>query len=60
VFPEFGALPVDFTEDWVVTPGNVIFQDHDEDVLGNDSCETQVTWESAYPEYAPEPDRGGR
>jgi hypothetical protein len=59
-FPEFGALHVHFTDDWLVEAGNVVFDDRNESVLGNDFCQTFVTWEQAHPEYPPEPDRGGR
>ena len=59
-FPSFGPVHLHFNEDWSLQAGSVIFTDNDESVLGEDACETQVTWGAVTPEFGPEDDRGGR
>ncbi|MBI4651115.1 hypothetical protein HY745_07510 [Candidatus Desantisbacteria bacterium] len=56
----FGPLSLYFNEDWELNAGNAQYSDNLESVLGEDNCETSITWESAKPDYPPEKDRGGR
>ena len=56
----FGPLSLSFDRNWALNAGSLTFSDALESVLGYDHCETTIRWESAYPDFPPEKDRGGR
>jgi hypothetical protein len=60
VFPNAGPVLLHFAPDWSLQAGSVTFADNGESVLGENACETQITWAAVTPQFGPEDDRGGR
>ena len=60
--PKAGALSLYFDDNWSLVSGSAKFPDNDESTpfSSNDTCETQIMWAAAVPEFPPEKDRGGR